>query len=157
MRYNLNAIPPKWRDFARCHQRADASNINSKAFGIDEQLDVMLTATVTGTLRSEEQLFTLRQNRSRKHRRRHAQLLSSYARQLRLFEETNPLDILVNDEDIMKVRSSTTEREWQCLWLLALGESFGDIAAAIGVCPGTAKSLVSRCRARLRLLLTTAS
>lgn len=153
--YDLGALPPKWRAFARCHEHADAAVIDPRAFGIDDQLDEMLAGLDTPP-RTDEQLFTLRQNRARKHRHRRRQLLGDYARQRMMFDDTPPIDRLIRHDDIAVVRRHTTSREWRCLWLLARDESYATVAALLGLTPGTARSIVCRSRARLRLLITAA-
>jgi hypothetical protein len=155
MQYNLGALPPNWRAFARCHQHADPAVIDSKAFGIDDQLDEML-AGLDAPLRTGEQLFTLRQNRARKHRRRRRQLLGDYARQRVLIDETPAVNRLIRDDEVAAARRQTTRREWRCLWLLAHDESYATIAARLGLTPGAARSIVCRSRARLRLLIPAA-
>jgi hypothetical protein len=148
--YDLGALPLKWRAFARRHRFADAATIDPKAFGVDDQLDEMLLG-IDGPPRTDEQLFTLLQNRARKHRRRRRQLLGDYARQRMLFDLSPPIDRLIRHDDIALVRQNTTNREWRCVWLLAHNESYAAIAADTGLTPGAARSIVSRCRARLRL------
>lgn len=153
-RYDLGALPLKWRAFARRHQNADAAVVDSNAFAVDDQLGEMLSG-LDAPPRTEEQLFTLFQNRARKHRRRRRQLLDGYARERTLFDDTPPINRLIRDEDIATVRLHTTSREWRCLWL-AGHESYATIGVATGLTPGAARSIVCRSRARLRRLISAA-
>lgn len=151
--YDLAALPPKWRAFARRHQHADAARIDPRAFAIDDQLNEML-AGLDAAPRTDEQLLTLLQNRARKHRRRRRQLLGDYSRQRMLFDDIPAIDRLIRDDEIAVVRRQTTRREWHCLCRRAHDESFSTIAVELGLTPGATRSIVCRSRMRLRLLLT---
>jgi len=66
---------------------------------------------------------------------------------------SGPSDRLVQDEEMAQVRSQVSCREWNIIWSLAEGRDYQALSQATRRPVGTLKSLVARCRKRVRDVL----
>ncbi len=140
---------PRWGAYARIQQQLDSRHINCKVFGADEAAETILSAW-SELVTSDEiaaAFDALRSNRSAKFRRR-----------IRLagkdvVKDGRPLidDVMVLKESFDRARSLVSSTaDWDILWSLALGETYGRAARRLGVAVGTVKARASRLRAFLR-------
>ena len=67
-----------------------------------------------------------------------------------------PSDRLIQNEDVAQVRLHVTPDEWGLLWSLAEGTDYEALSRVARRPVGTLKSVASRCRRRLRMVLAAA-
>ncbi len=150
MKYALGKIPPHWRLFCQYHPYADETPLNDRAFGTDEQLDFILSAMENGHDLDPGVIERLSQNRSRKYRHHRRVLDERFALpQFLITDDDIAFTTAATNDDVRWVRRNTSDDEWNCLWALANGDAYRDIAASMKLSIGTLKAKVSRCRKRL--------
>ena len=150
MKYVLGKIPPRWQLFCKYHPYADRTLLDDRALGTDEQLDFILSAMENGRALDPGAVERLSQNRSRKYRH-HRKILEERFALPRFFvtDDESALATAATNEGIGFVKRHASDDEWNCLWALANGDTYRDIAASMKLSVGTLKARVSRCRERL--------
>lgn len=150
MKYALGDIPPLWQLFAQYHPFADRIQLDDRGFGTDEQLEFILSAIKDGTDIDPRSVDRLSQNRSRKHRHHRKILEERFALpQFLITDGDTAFTTAAINDDVGWVRRHTSDDEWNCLWALANGATYVDVAASMNLGIGTLKAKVSRCRERL--------
>ena len=144
----------RWLLYALLQYTADAQNLDALAWANEDRINEYLDLIANGEL--PEDLLDLRvwlkhipSNRTQKHvRRRH--LLKRFRNDL-LSRQRFPRPEAKAEQDDQKARvwRLTSDREWRLLNRAAV-EGLEAIAESEGLQMGTVKSLLSRCRARLR-------
>ena len=150
MKYALGDIPPRWHLFCQYHPFADGSHLDDRGFGTDEQLAFILFAINNGRELDPQAVERLSQNRSRKHRRHRKILKEKFALpQFLTTDDDAAFASAVSNDDVDWVKRNTSDDEWNCLWSLANGQTYKELADAMKEAVGTLKARVSRCRERL--------
>lgn len=153
MKYALGEIPPHWQLFCQYHPFADGCRVDDRSYGTDEQLEYILTAIENGDEPDQKTVDRLSQNRSRKYRRHRRILEERFA--LPQFSVT-PYDAAFASaaitDDVRWVQQNSSVDEWRCLWDLANGTSYRELADRRRLSVGTLKARIARCRQRLLLL-----
>lgn len=150
MKYALGEIPPHWHLFCQYHPFADRCRVDDRSYGTDEQLEFILSTIENGNRPDQESVDRLSQNRSRKYRR-HRRILDERFALPQFFvtaEDTAFASAAIND-DVRWVQQNTSVDEWRCLWDLANGTSYREIADRMHLSVGTLKAKIARCRQRL--------
>jgi hypothetical protein len=134
-------------------QTADSRKLDPRAWANDERLDAYLDAMAGRTLPPEltelsRWLRYLPGNRAQKHKRR-CRLQERFRNDLRRPEPPRPDVVAELSDELAWLQSGTTKREWRLLYQ-GVVEGLEAVAKSEGMRLGTLKSLLSRCRARLR-------
>lgn len=158
-------IAPEWSDFLKFErQQASKYSVSNHAWGADDALASYLDAMAEGQLasNSEARLRTLRNratNRAKIHARRrdidrklHNSSKDPKRREVR--RQCDPMIIAAVSDEVQAVRSICRPDEWTWLWALANGDTCETLAASAKMSVSTFKSKVSRCRSRVRALLS---
>jgi hypothetical protein len=149
----------RWLLYALLQHTADANHLDSVGWANEERINDYLDIIAGGTLPTD--LLEIRiwlkylpGNRALKHTRRR-RLLDRFRSDLHRTGLLVPSDSPSPDTDaeeadeLAQIRHRTSEREWHLLCRAAT-EDLRDVAKSESLPLGTLKSLLSRCRARLR-------
>jgi hypothetical protein len=144
----------RWLLYTLLQQAADDRTLNALAWANDERAEDFLDTIVGGTLPTEftelaRWLKHLPGNRAQKHARRR-RLLRQHRHDLRRPALPSPEAVAEQADELAAVRRTTSDREWELLNRVA-ADSLGTVAVAESMPTGTLKSLLSRCRHRLRM------
>ena len=146
-----------WNAYLTEQAFADNKSINSHAFGHDEMLGEIINRIEEDTCISDGSLSRISRNRARKFRNQRRILDERIACFDAVAEAgTAAHDAAVLREEIEWVQRNTNDLEWHCLWALAMGYSYDEIAKRVTRTATTLRSIVSRCRTRLFELATAA-
>jgi hypothetical protein len=148
-----------WLLYALLQRTADANHLDSLAWANEERINDYLDIIAGGKL--PDDLLAMRVwlkylpgNRAQKHSRQR-RLLVRFRNDLHRVGLVVPSDPAPPDadaeeaDDLAQVRRRASEREWRLL-CRAAAEDLEGIAESENLPNGTLKSLLSRCRARLR-------
>lgn len=150
-----SVLEPHWAKVEALQNRLrNRTKIDHKAFALDEQIDEFLEALGNGELPDEPDqenwLTNLETNRQRKYRHR-SQLLSNHAAEFEISISTRTqLDLAIENERVRLIETLTTRREFSILYRLASGEEYRAIAVTEAVTVAALKTMICRCRQRLR-------
>ncbi len=167
--------PAFWQKFALIHRHADSFTLHFKAWAIDEVMEEYLDrqAGLHPKLKplTDAEIESLPDafwdkvwNRKKKHRRRREAALNRfpYETSKQTTDMPQPRTSAIHDarhapDDeidrqvlVKKIRARVDDREWYLMFQLAEGRSYADLAKEQRQAVGTIKSVVFRCRARLR-------
>ena len=142
-----------WLLYAAIQFIADAQRRYPIERPLEERLDAFLEALETGELPDDLQdagtwLRYLPGNRAKKHDRQD-RLLKRFQNDLRRPEPISPPAAAEKADDLVHVRANVSDSEWILLNRTA-AEELATVALSMGMALGTLKSMLSRCRARLR-------
>ncbi len=163
-----------WSEYNRLQRFADCQKLDRRSWGIDEALSELLARMFNSTLPELSEwldglahergcrlgrtidrpeglrvwLRNLATNRAKKHR---AGAPIEVARTI-AGVDAQPSMVEMADE-LLHVRSYTTDNEWHVLWGVANGDSYRELANQRGTLENSLKSLVLRCRRRIATCL----
>lgn len=151
-------IPSEWETYRDLQTLADSPRLNDKSWAVDDVLDEHLIAKAKGLLhpdpetrqRTADNRIT---NRRKIHARRRQILLDGYAATTTQTTATadRPDSRAERRERLAAIREQASRFEWFLLRCLARGRDYKRLAVRTRTSIGTLKSVVSRCRVRLRL------
>lgn len=157
MKYALGEISPHWHLFCRYHPFADGCRLDDRSYGTDEQLEFILSALENGNQPDHATVDRLSQNRSRKYRYHRRILEERFALpQFFVTADDTAFASAAIDDDVSWVQQNTSVDEWRCLWDLANGIKYREMADRMRLSVGTLKARIARCRQRLLQLALTA-
>jgi hypothetical protein len=142
-----------WQEYLLLQKRADRSKIDSQTWAYEEQATEFLNRLGSGTLPTEtgrrsSGIRNLAINRRRKYANRQV-LLSKQAPLL--YPPTQDVETTVLLRlNLASLKEFMTPDEWRVFERIAIGEDYRVIAVAEHRTIPALKSLVSRCRTRLR-------
>ncbi len=154
---SLPTDPPRrqrWLLYTLLQQAADSRSLNALAWANDERAEDFIDAIADGTLPTEftalgRCLKHLPGNRAQKHAHRR-RLLEQHRHALCRPTLPPPVAVAEQADELAAVRRMTSDREWDLLNRVA-ADGLGTIAVAEAMPTGTLKSLLSRCRQRVRM------
>jgi len=148
-------VPPFWQLFSGLQLQANASILNSRAWGTEEALNTLLSEIPQddGTYVPQIVLnrFTnLSGNRAAKHRQRQ-QILYEKQRDLEdwVSKPSDPSHIAIQREQLERLQTQSTPEEWYLLEALAAGYTYQELAEYQGISVSSFKTQVFRLRKRL--------
>ena len=148
--------PDFWQEYALLQQRADRPKIDAQAWAFEEQTNEYLTAIASQSVNADaptrsRTVKNLGINRRRKHVHRQFLLV---ANSTLIYPPPGKTEaVLIAGMTIAFLRRFATPDEWRLLELIAMGTDYRAIATAERRTVSGIKSLVSRCRSRLRTAL----
>jgi hypothetical protein len=142
-----------WHEYARLQKVTNRSKVDAQAWAFEEQANEFLTAVASETVVADgltlsTTLKNLASNRRRKHVHRQVLLHSNQA--LLYPSLTSSEAVVIARMTIESLRNLATPSEWRILEHIALGDNYRTIAAGERRTVAGIKSLVSRCRSRLK-------
>ena len=142
-----------WLLYAVPQHSADGHRLNALAWANDERIAAYLDALIVRKPPADFSklgpwLKHLPGNRAQKHARRR-RLLERFRNDLHRPGFPRPDAVAEQADGLARLRSRMTAREWHLL-RRAAAEGLKTVAESEGLRLGTLKSLLSRCRARLR-------
>lgn len=143
-----------WEAYASLQRRADRDKIDALTWAFEEQATEFLNSQIDGNVSSidpakrRKTINNLAINRRKKHRHREILL----QRNAGVFNTTipSPESTVIARWTLEVFRNLTTDREWEILQQLANGDDYKAIALAQHLTLGAVKSVISRCRTRLK-------
>jgi hypothetical protein len=143
---------------ARLQSQSDPRTTRVQAHAREEAFDQLLDDLRTGRIPPESQTIQsryhhLRVNRTTKHCWRQRLLCDWWCRR-RSSAASLPPEMIDIRECLARARGLVSEEDWQCLWELAQGDSYKEVAARHGLNLGNLKTRVSRARTRIREQIT---
>ena len=161
----LAALPPdslprnpaarqRWLLYTLLQRAADSRSLDALAWANDERAEDFLDALADGTLPTEfteirRWLKHLPGNRAQKHAHRR-RLLEQHRHTLLRPTLPPPVAVAEQADELAALRRMTSDREWDLLNRVA-ADGLRTVAVAESMPMGTLKSLLSRCRQRLRM------
>ena len=165
---SARALPFPWNDYLQFQSDGDSRTASPASFGQDDALAALVEDFAPGgrpldSVSLRNQFENLCCNRAAKYRRR-IRLTERFAERQRsirresvrcLLGGRGPLPedhaaAVATSELVGLVRRCVPEADWQVLWMLAEGYSYGEIAARYGVTAESLKSRTCRLRSRIR-------
>lgn len=139
-----------WSVYRSKQASHDPQIINARALGREEMMGEIINLIERGIPLDGPSIARIERNRARKFLNQQRILFERLANFDALADAgTAAYDKVIAREELDWVIRHTTKLEWDCLWGLAIGESYQDIADRVALRPSTLRSLVSRCRSRL--------
>ena len=147
------SAPLLWPDYDSQQSIADPPVLNSRAFARDEKLSKILNHIESKIPISQESIDSIEGNRTRKFRGHRKILLEKIAGWDEVLDPGDAaFENAVINERIEWVRENSTEFEFRCMYSIASGSTYEELATEVSRKPSTIRSIVSRCRTRLKNL-----
>ena len=151
------SAPLLWPNYDTQQRIADPQVLNSRAFARDEKLSKILNHIESEIPISQESIDSIEGNRTRKFRGQRKILLEKIAGWDEVLDPGDAaFENAILNERIEWVRENSTEFEFHCLYSIASGSTYEELATEVSRNSSTIRSIVSRCRNRLRKLILSA-
>lgn len=149
-----SVLDPIWTRYAQLREQVEKRPLDHRTWALEEELNAYLDAVGNGDVFADSDevdrwLDNLDANRRKKYRRR-AELFKQHFTLTITTSFRTQLDELIEFERVQIVRKLTTEREFRVLCRRALEDTYEAIAATELLSVPALKTLVCRCRRRLR-------
>lgn len=139
-----------WSVYLSKQTSYDPQIINARALGRDEMMGEIINLIERELPLDEASIARTERNRARKFLNQQRILFERLANFDAVADAgTAAYDKVISREKLDWVLQHTTKLEWECLWGLAVGDSYQEISKRVSLKPSTLRSLVSRCRSRL--------
>lgn len=149
-----SALDPKWARYVQLREQLENRPLDLRTWALEEKVDAYLDALGNGDVSSDSDevdrwLDNLDANRRKKYRHR-IELFEQHFALIIPTSFRNQLDELIELERVKIVQKLTTECEFRVLYRRAHDDTYEAIAATELISVSALKTLVCRCRQRLR-------
>lgn len=139
-----------WSVYLSYQTSYDPHIINARALGREEMMGEIINLIEREIPLDDASIARIERNRARKFHNQQRILFERIANFDAVADAgTAAYDKVVAREKLDWVLRHTTKLEWDCLWGLAIGDSYQEISERVALKASTLRSLVSRCRSRL--------